>query len=119
MYEYSRDYLNKLIAQSGVKMGTAKQAAMVAIIELLDENALDGLIKSIRDDYNRMKAELSQKDDAITDRKNKLFSLTINAEQKEKEYSGKLEQIKTLNLQIWSKGCSRRREAGFLLSTPP
>lgn len=100
MYEYSRDYLNKLIAQSGVKMGTAKQGAMVAIIELLDENCLDGLIKSIRADYNRMQVELSQKDDAITDRKNKLFSLTINAEQKEKEYSGKLEQIKTLNLQI-------------------
>ena len=100
MYEYSLDYLNKLIAQSGVKMGTAKQAAMVAIIELLDENALDGLIKSIRADYNSMQVELSKKDDAITDRKNKLFSLTINAEQKEKEYSGKLEQIKTLNLQI-------------------
>lgn len=100
MYEYSRDYLNNLISKSGVKMGTAKQAAMVAIIELLDENALDGLIKSIRADYNRMQVELSQKDDAITDRKNKLFSLTINAEQKEKEYSGKLEQIKTLNLQI-------------------
>ena len=100
MYEYSRDYLNKLIAQSGVKMGTAKQGAMVAIIELLDENALDGLIKSIRDDYNRMKAELSQKDDAITERKNAIFSLTINAEQKEKEYSGKLEAIKALNLEI-------------------
>ena len=100
MYEDSRDYLNKLIAQSGVKMGTAKQAAMVAIIELLDENALEGMIKAIRADYNRMQVELSQKDDAITDRKNKLFSLTINAAQKEKEYSGKLEQIKTLNLQI-------------------
>ena len=100
MYEYSRDYLNKLIAQSGVKMGTAKQGAMVAIIELLDENTLDGLIKSIRDDYNRMQVELSQKDDAITDRKNKLFSLTINADLKEKEYSGKLEQIKALNLEI-------------------
>ena len=100
MYEYSRDYLNNLISKSGVKMGTAKQAAMVSIIELLDENTLDGLIKSIRADYNRMQVELSQKDDAITDRKNKLFSLTINAAQKEKEYSGKLEQIKTLNLQI-------------------
>ena len=100
MYEYSIKYLRKLIDQSGLKLGIAKQAAMVAIIELLDENALDGLIKSIRADYNRMQVELSQKDDAITDRKNKLFSLTINAAQKEKEYSGKLEQIKTLNLQI-------------------
>ena len=58
MYEYSLDYLNKLIAQSGMKMGTAKRAAMVAIIELLDENVLDGLIKSIRADYNSMKDEL-------------------------------------------------------------
>lgn len=58
MYEYSLDYLNKLISQSGVKMGTAKRAAMVAIIELLDENTLDGLIKSIRADYNSMKDEL-------------------------------------------------------------
>lgn len=100
MYEYSKDYLNKLIAQSGVKMGTAKQAAMVAIIELLDENALEGMIKAIRADYNRMQEELSQKDDAITDRKNKLFTLTINAQQKEKEYSRKLEAIKAVNLEI-------------------
>lgn len=100
MYEYSRDYLNNLIAKSGVKMGTAKQAAMVAIIELMDENTLDGLIKSIKQDYNIMKEELSQKDEAITDRKNKLFTLTINAQQKEKEYSGKLEAIKALNLEI-------------------
>ena len=100
MYEYSRDYLNKLIAQSGVKMGTAKQAAMVAIIELLDENSLDGLIKAIRADYNRMQVELSQKEDAITERKNKIFSLTINADLKEKEYMRKLEQIKALNLEI-------------------
>ena len=100
MYEISKDYLNKLIAQSGVKMGTAKQGAMVAIIELMDENTLDGLIKSIRDDYNRMKAELSQKDDAITERKNAIFSLTINAEQKEKEYRSKLETINALNIEI-------------------
>ena len=100
MYEYSRDYLNKLIAQSGVKMGTAKQGAMVAIIELLDENALDGLIKSIRADYNSMKVELSQKDDAITERKNAIFSLTINAKQKEKEYRSKLETINALNIEI-------------------
>ena len=100
MYEYSRDYLNKLITNSGVKMGTAKQGAMVAIIELLDENRLDGLIKSIQADYNRMKVELSQKDDAITERKNAIFSLTINAEQKEKEYRSKLETINALNIEI-------------------
>ena len=69
MYEYSRDYLNKLITNSGVKMGTAKQAAMVAIIELIDENTLDGLIKSIKQDYNIMKEELSQKYKAIDKQK--------------------------------------------------
>lgn len=100
MYEFSIDYLRKLIAKSGLKMGIAKQAAMVAIIELMDENTLDGLIKSIRDDYNRMKAELSQKDDAITERKNAIFSLTINAVQKEKEYRSKLETINALNIEI-------------------
>ena len=69
MYEYSRDYLNKLITNSGVKMGTAKQGAMVSIIELLDENTLDGLIKSIKQDYNIMKEELSQKYKAIDKQK--------------------------------------------------
>ena len=100
MYEFSIDYLRKLIAKSGLKMGIAKQAAMVAIIELIDENTLDGLIKSIQADYNRMKFELSQKDDAITERKNAIFSLTINAEQKEKEYRSKLETINALNIEI-------------------
>ena len=81
MYEYSRDYLNKLISQSGVKMGTAKQGAMVAIIELLDENRLDGLIKSIQADYNRMKVELSQKDKAIAKQKVELSILTSRVQE--------------------------------------
>lgn len=48
----STDYLRRLIAESGVKLGSAKASAMAAIIELLDENSLDGLLKSIRDDYD-------------------------------------------------------------------
>ena len=86
MYEDSRDYLNKLITKSGVKMGTAKQAAMVAIIELLDENALDGLIKSIRADYNSMKDELRW--------------LTYNIQEAERAKIQKLEEVKELNLEI-------------------
>ena len=81
MYEYSRDYLNKLIAQSGVKMGTAKQAAMVAIIELLDEKRLDGLIKSIQADYESMVAEIGQKDIVIERRVKELDRLNIEIEQ--------------------------------------
>ena len=81
MYEYSRDYLNKLITNSGVKMGTAKQGAMVSIIELLDENALDGLIKSIKQDYNIMKEELSQKDKAIAKQKVELSIMTSRVQE--------------------------------------
>lgn len=100
MYEYSRDYLNKLIAQSGVKMGTAKQGAMVAIIELLDENALDGLIKSIRDDYNSMQVELSQKDKVIDRSVEKLRWLTNSIQEAERAKIQKLEEVKVLNLEI-------------------
>ena len=100
MYEYSRDYLNKLIAQSGVKMGTAKQAAMVAIIELLDDNNLDGLIKSILDDYNSMKEELSQKDKAIARLGEKLRWLTNSIQEAERTKIQTLEEVKALNLEI-------------------
>ena len=100
MYEYSRDYLNKLIAQSGVKMGTAKQGAMVAIIELLDDNNLDGLIKSIRSDYNRMQEELSQKDKVIDRIVQKLRWLENSIQKAERDKIQKLEEVKELNLEI-------------------
>ena len=100
MYEYSRDYLNKLIANSGVKMGTLKHSAMVAIIELLDENRLDGLIKSIQADYNRMKVELSEKDKAIDRSVEKLRWLTNSIQEAERAKIQKLEEVKELNLEI-------------------
>ena len=93
MYEYSRDYLNKLIAQSGVKMGTAKQGAMVAIIELLDENILDGLIKSIRADYNSMKDELRWMTYNIQEAKRSEI-------QKRGEVNALKEEVNALNLEI-------------------
>lgn len=81
MYEFSIDYLRKLIAKSGLKLGIAKQAAMVAIIELLDEKRLDGLIKSIQADYESMVAEIGQKDIAIERRVKELDRLNIEIEQ--------------------------------------
>ena len=81
MYEYSIDYLRKLIAKSGLKLGIAKQAAMVAIIELMDEKRLDGLIKSIQADYESMVAEIGQKDIAIERRVKELDRLNIEIEQ--------------------------------------
>ena len=100
MYEFSIGYLRKLIAQSGLKMGIAKQAAMVAIIERLDENRLDGLIKSIQADYESMVAEIGQKDIAIDRRNKELDRLTGSIQQAEEEIRQKLETIKELNLEI-------------------
>lgn len=54
MYEISKEYLDRLLKESGVKLGGAKASAMVAIIELLDANALDGLLASIKEDYGQM-----------------------------------------------------------------
>ena len=54
---------------------------MVAIIELLDENRLDGLIKSIQADYDSMVAEIGQKDIAIERRVKELDRLNIEIEQ--------------------------------------
>lgn len=81
MYEFSIGYLRKLIAESGLKMGIAKQAAMVAIIELLDEKRLDGLIKSIQADYDSMVAEIGQKDIAIERRVKELDRLNFEIDQ--------------------------------------
>lgn len=54
MYEISKDYLSRLLEQSGVKLGGAKASAMTALIELLDENTLNGLLASIKKDYTSM-----------------------------------------------------------------
>ena len=81
MYEFSINYLRKLIAQSSLKLGIAKQAAMVAIIELLDEKRLDGLIKSIQADYDSMVAEIGQKDIVIERRVKEIDRLNIEIEQ--------------------------------------
>ena len=93
MYEFSIEYLRKLIAKSGLKMGIAKQAAMVAIIELLDEKRLDGLIKSIQADYESMVAEIGQKDIAIERRVKELDRLNIEIEQLREDIDKKRKYI--------------------------
>ena len=93
MYEFSIGYLRKLIAKSGLKLGIAKQAAMVAIIELLDEKRLDGLIKSIQADYDSMVAEIGQKDIAIERRVKELDRLNIEIEQLREEIDRKRKYI--------------------------
>ena len=93
MYEFSIGYLRKLIAQSGLKMGIAKQAAMVAIIELLDEKRLGGLIKSIQADYDSMVAEIGQKDIVIERRVKELDRLNIEIEQLREDIDKKRKYI--------------------------
>ena len=93
MYEFSIDYLRKLIAKSGLKMGIAKQAAMVAIIELLDEKRLDGLIKSIQADYDSMVAEIGQKDIVIERRVKELDRLNFEIEQLREDIDKKKNDI--------------------------
>ena len=93
MYEFSIGYLRKLIAKSGLKMGIAKQAAMVAIIELLDEKRLDGLIKSIQADYDSMVAEIGQKDIVIERRVKELDRLNIEIEQLREDIDKKRKYI--------------------------
>lgn len=93
MYEFSIKYLRKLIDQSGLKLGIAKQAAMVAIIELMDEKRLDGLIKSIQADYDSMVAEIGQKDIAIERRIKELDRLNIEIEQLREDIDKKRKYI--------------------------
>ena len=93
MYEFSIKYLRKLIDQSGLKLGIAKQAAMVAIIELLDEKRLDGLIKSIQADYDSMVAEIGQKDIVIERRVKELDRLNIEIEQLREDIDKKRKYI--------------------------
>ena len=100
MNEFSIKYLRKLIDQSGLKLGIAKQAAMVAIIELMDEKRLDGLIKSIQADYDSMVAEIGQKNIAIERRNKELDRLTGSIQRAEEEMRQKLETIKELNLEV-------------------
>ena len=93
MYEFSIEYLRKLIAKSGLKLGIAKQAAMVAIIELMDEKRLDGLIKSIQADYESMVAEIGQKDIVIERRVKELDRLNIEIEQLREDIDKKRKYI--------------------------
>lgn len=54
MVETSIDYLNRLLDENGVKCNSAaKRSAIISIIQLLDENKLNGLLESIREDYDK------------------------------------------------------------------
>lgn len=54
MVETSVDYLNRLLDENNVKCNSAaKRSAIISIIQLLDENKLNGLLESIREDYDK------------------------------------------------------------------
>lgn len=54
MMEISVDYLNRLLDENNVRCNSAaKRSAIISIIQLLDENKLNGLLESIREDYDK------------------------------------------------------------------
>lgn len=62
MTDVSKEYLDRLIKASGIKMNSAKHQAMIAIIDQLDENSLGGLLESIREDYKHAVQMIKQLD---------------------------------------------------------
>ena len=54
MVETSVDYLNRLLDENDAKFNSAaKRSVIISIIQLLDENKLNGLLESIREDYEK------------------------------------------------------------------
>lgn len=54
MVETSVDYLNRLLDENDAKFNSAaKRSVIISIIQLLDENKLNGLLESIREDYDK------------------------------------------------------------------
>lgn len=54
MVETSVDYINRLLDENGVRCNSAaKRSAIISIIQHLDENKLNGLLESIREDYDK------------------------------------------------------------------
>lgn len=125
MYEVSREYLNRLLEQSGVKLGGAKASAMAALIELLDANALDGLLASIRADYDTMKSAtknldyLKQQEDFYQSRigsaRRLLAQLEEQAKQTERRIESLKEEEKTAQFEADLRGC-REEERSRLIA---
>lgn len=54
MVETSVDYLKRLLDENNAKFNSAaKQSVIISIIQLLDENKLNGLLESICEDYDK------------------------------------------------------------------
>lgn len=121
MYEISKEYLRKLLKESGFKPNTMKHDAMVGIIELLDMNACEGLIASIKEDYKAMR-EIIQNSEwlktNIVSLKNEIRELQRESDRASAELldarvrrDDALRQLHEVQQEILIKGCLPEEES--------
>lgn len=115
MYEISKEYIERLLKESGVKLGGAKACAITTLVEMLDANSLDGLLASIRADYDAMKTAtknldyLKQQEEYYQGRigscRRLLAQLETQAEQTEERIKALKEEEQTAQLEADLRGC--------------
>lgn len=90
MYDVSKEYIERLLKESGVKLGGAKACAITTLVEMLDANSLGGLLASIKEDYTAMQNAT------------KSLSTLRQQEQHCEERIAQLQRTRaSLNAQIW------------------
>ena len=115
MYDVSKEYIERLLKESGVKLGGAKACAITTLVELLDANSLDGLLASIRADYDAMKTatknldDLKQQEDhyqnCIASTRRQLTQLETKVEQTQKRVKALKEEEQTAQFEADLRGC--------------
>lgn len=110
MYEISKEYLSRLLDQRGVKTNSAKSHAMVAIIECLDENSLNGLLASIKEDYAKMLEETKNLN-TITQRRREILEQIQSFTQKVGELRRQETELKARIQNLKEEEAAARFEA--------
>ena len=125
MYEISREYLDRLLKESGVKLGGAKASAMVALIERLDTNALNGLLASIKEDYAAMleatkklsslQQDVQEYNSRIRQLQHTIGTLRTQAQQLESRIKSLKDEEQTAQFEAELRGC-REEERSRLVA---
>lgn len=125
MYDVSKEYIERLLKESGVKLGGAKACAITTLVELLDANSLDGLLASIRADYDAMKAATKNLDylkrqedyyqNCIASTRRQLTQLETKVEQTQKRVKALKEEEQTEQFEADLRGC-REEERSRLIA---
>ena len=115
MYDISKEYIERLLKESGVKLGGAKACAITTLVEMLDANSLDGLLASIRADYDAMKTAtknldyLKQQEEyykgLVSSSYRQFKQLETQIEQAKKRIEALKEEERTAQLEADLRGC--------------